>query len=294
MHEPTCLVTEAARLILRCQPSIPIRRAGTRASFKRVSASGNPISASMGTSPSPSLGSAPMPSRTMAISVAQPAVDQTSLPTTSDEVMASCLESIHSLPLAEAEAAKQASAQNWMSIGRRHERPSWLYLTSATRICPTCRNRLVLPWRPRSQQHAWHWCLVVTAVHLPLDQHDRRHRPVQQLLTWKLLRRACMATTKVSRTAWLLNSRKSLASRRGFSGSLSFENVHLKPKCSIHKYEKMLAWVSRCTLSALIDAVDTLAANHTAKCPCPSHLWSVRGICRISFSFLSAPSNWLS
>lgn len=66
--------------------------------------------------------------------------------------------------------------------------------------------------------------------------------------------------------------------------------MHLKPKCSIHKYEKMLAWVSRCTLSALIDAVDTLAANHTAKCPCPSHLWSVRGICRISFSFLSAPS----
>lgn len=197
---------------------------GHSSKFKRVSASGNPISASMGTSPSPSLGSAPMPSRTMAISVAQPAVDQTSLPTTSDEVMASCLESIHSLPLAEAEAAKQACAQNWMSsagdMNAQLALPDFRHsdLSNMSEPLGLTPGALGLSNMPGTGVGGDGWSIS------PWINMGQTPSAGATAADMEAASSRMPGDNQGLENGMAFDSRKSLASRRGFSGSLSFEN----------------------------------------------------------------------
>ncbi|SNX84930.1 uncharacterized protein MEPE_03639 [Melanopsichium pennsylvanicum] len=205
---------------------------GPSTNIARASASSTDLSTSMGPSPSPSLGTAPIPSKTMEPS-APPFSKQsgethaaTIMPPTSDDVMASCLESIHSLPLGDLEAAKQTEAPAggpWTSSGNEISGQLSLHdfrhsdLTTIQKPLGLTPSALGLnnmmpgtgaggdgwtisPWLNFNQTPS-------AGVAADMDSVSSRQHAGNQRLDMGMA----------------FSSRKSLASRRGFSGSLSLE-----------------------------------------------------------------------
>ncbi|SPO26497.1 uncharacterized protein UTRI_04086 [Ustilago trichophora] len=215
---------------------------GPTTKIQRVSVSSKAITPSMAPSPSPSLGTAPIPSRTMAPAVTPTVADETgegkpmsTMPPTSDDVMASCLESIHSMPLHGFEAGKQPqahvaqkpafdSAASWMSsaneISGQLALPDFRQtdLSSISKplgLTPGALGLTNAMPGGGSGGDGWSISPWLNLTHTPsagasADMEafaSRSHADSQHL-----------------ETGMAFDSKRSLATRRGFSGSLKFES----------------------------------------------------------------------
>ena len=219
---------------------------GPSTKIQRASVSSNNLVSSVAPSPSPSLGSAPIPSRTMAPVVVPTVADQSghvghmsTLPQTSEGVMASCLESIHSLPLCDAQAGKETqnqinaapkpsldSAPSWMSAGSDisgqlalpdFRQPDLATMSKSFGLTPGAlglTNHLpgsgtggdgwsISPWLNLTQTPSAGASADMESESAP----SRSHSDSQRL-----------------ENGMAFDNRKSLASRRGFSGSLKLES----------------------------------------------------------------------
>lgn len=216
---------------------------GASFKIKRASTSSNALGMSMAPSPSPSLGSAAIPSRTMAPTVASSLANQSAdpktaisnMPPASDDVMASCLESIHSMPLAGAVPGKHSdthtaqkptfdSTASWMSTGSdisgqlalpdfRHtdlsnmSKPFGLTpgALGLTNVMPgtgaSADGWSISPWLNLTQTPS-----AGAAADME-SSSSRLHADGQRL-----------------ESGMAFDSRRSLANRRGFSGSLKLES----------------------------------------------------------------------
>lgn len=195
----------------------------------------------MAPSPTPSLGSAPIPSRTMASTVANTALDQRSetnpavstLPSTSDDVMASCLESIHTL--GGAEALKQSEANisqkpsfdstgTWMSSAT--DMPGQLALpdfrqsdlSNAPKPLGLTPGALGLSnLMPGSGAGGDGWS-ISPWIHLSQTPSAGASADIEAASS------RAQVDNQYLENGIAFDSRKSLASRRGFSGSLKLES----------------------------------------------------------------------
>lgn len=209
--------------------------------IQRTSASSTTHATSMAPSPTPSLGSAPIPSRTMASTVANTALDQRSetnpavstLPSTSDDVMASCLESIHTL--GGAEALKQSEANisqkpsfdstgTWMSSAT--DMPGQLALpdfrqsdlSNAPKPLGLTPGALGLSnLMPGSGAGGDGWS-ISPWIHLSQTPSAGASADIEAASS------RAQVDNQYLENGIAFDSRKSLASRRGFSGSLKLES----------------------------------------------------------------------
>ncbi|KAJ9477792.1 BZIP domain-containing protein [Pseudozyma hubeiensis] len=203
--------------------------------LRRVSDFEKPLGAAATTSPSPPIESAAIPSRTMA-PAASTAVEHGSSNTSkialsSDEVMASCLESIHSLPQAHVDAhASQKSnvdnAASWMSSA--HDFPGQLALpdfrhsdmsnmSKPLGITPGALGLTNVMSGTGASSDGWSISPWINMGQTPtansaVDMGRSASRP-----------QADAHSANSLDAGMSFENKNSLASRRGFSGSLKFE-----------------------------------------------------------------------
>ncbi|SPO26775.1 uncharacterized protein UTRI_04086_B [Ustilago trichophora] len=211
---------------------------GPSTKIQRMSVSSNAVTSSMAPSPPPSLGTAPIPSRTMAPNVAPTLADQTgevkpmsTMPPTSDDVMASCLESIHSMPLHGAEAGKHVaqkpafdSAASWMSSASEisgqlalpdFRQPDLSSISKPFGLTPGALGLTNAMPGSGSGGDGWSISPWLNLTQTPsagasadmAASASRSHADSQRL-----------------ETGMAFDSKRSLATRRGFSGSLKLES----------------------------------------------------------------------
>ncbi|EST04961.1 Basic-leucine zipper domain protein [Kalmanozyma brasiliensis GHG001] len=207
---------------------------GSSSKIGRISDDGKVAGVSSGASPSPSLASAAIPSRTMVTAVGEEASSAaTGLSTSSDDVMASCLESIHSLPQANAASQKtnfDNAAASWMS-STSNEVPGQLALSDFRNadlsnmskplgLTPGALGLSNMMSASGAGGDGWSISPWIHLAQTPSGSagaaaatdmehsHSRSHTTDDQGLE----------------SGMAFDSRKSLASRRGFSGSLKLES----------------------------------------------------------------------
>ncbi|CDR99297.1 hypothetical protein [Sporisorium scitamineum] len=205
---------------------------GPATKIRRVSDSGRVIGTSVSVSPAPSGDSAPIPSRTMAPEMATPVgeakTDMAPLSTDSDDVMASCLESIHSLPRANADAESTQKAHfdhatSWMAsnndISGQLSLPDFRNpdLSSISKPLGLTPGALGLSnAMPGTGAGGDGWSISPWINLAPTPSagmsSDMEHSSSRSY-----------ADSQRLETGMAFDNKKSLASRRGFSGSLKLE-----------------------------------------------------------------------
>ncbi|SJX63543.1 uncharacterized protein SRS1_14297 [Sporisorium reilianum f. sp. reilianum] len=218
---------------LTIPPDSSEAESGPASKIRRVSDCGRVMGASVSASPAPLADpAAPVPSRNMAplttSSVGEAKTDVAPLPTASDDVMASCLESIHSLPQASADAhATQRThfdqATSWMASNNEISgqlalpdlrNPDLSSISKPLGLTPGALG--LTNAMPGSGAGGDGWS-ISPWIHLAATPSAGMATDMEHTSS------RSFADSQRLETGMAFDNKKSLASRRGFSGSLKFE-----------------------------------------------------------------------